>query len=276
MEPTNHAEDRRQITPISKNTCLLKHFPPNPSLEFVENLEKEIPLEVSHLIAQGGGSTIDGAKWIANKRGIKLTAIPTTAGTGSEVTKYCVLTVDGKKKTFDFKVPDSYVLDPRLVVTLPKLHTIASGVDALSQALEALWSKNATQESKEYSSIAYNLIIKSLKKSIAQPMNEKLRADTLIAANFSGRAIDITKTNVCHAISYPLTDLYGIPHGIACGMSLSYFAKLFLNLDLKELLQILPKYEFDVEKVASIAIQSKKLEDCHLPITKGDIIASLS
>jgi len=253
---------------------LLQHVPPNPTLEYAESYN--IPKGTTEILSVGGGSTIDVGKWLANKYGIKHTAIPTTAGTGSEVTRYCVLTVGGKKVTFELKKPDSYILDPRLVTTLPELHTLSSGLDALAQSLEALWSTNQTPESHNYATVAYELVIANLKRSMEEPKNEIYRMNMLIAANFSGRAIEITKTNVCHAISYPLTELYGIPHGIACAMSLEYFAqKNGIDLSFWFLQFAFPKYSIDKKKIANIAIKSKKLESYPQKINKLDIIQSL-
>jgi alcohol dehydrogenase class IV len=224
----------------------------------------------------GGGSTIDVGKWLAFKYKIKHTAMPTTAGTGSEATKYCVLTTDGQKKTYDLQEPDSYILNPSLVVTLPELYTLSSGLDALSQAMEAHWSTNATPESRNYSAIAIEMVVNNLKKSMEQPKNERYRMNMLMAANFSGRAINITKTNVCHAISYPLTDLYGIPHGIACAYSLPYFAeKMGFDLEMFFLQFQLPLYDIDREKVADIVMGSEKLKSYPQAISRQDVIDSL-
>ena len=258
-----------------KKSIILQHCPPNPTLQFAEHLR--LPSwEVNHIISIGGGSTIDVGKWLADKYKIKHTAVPTTAGTGSEVTKYCVLMVDSKKVTFDLKEPDSYILNPKLVVTLPELQTLSTGLDALSQAFEAHWSTNATIESKNYSILAMELIIRNLKLSMESPLNEVYRMNMLIGANMSGRAINITKTNVCHAISYPLTELYNIPHGIACAMSLKYFAKKTgMDLDMFFLNFKLPKYKIDKEKIADIVIQSPKLSSYPHNISRQDIINSL-
>lgn len=257
---------------------LLEHCPPNPTLEYADSIK--VPKKYKTLISRGGGSTIDVGKWVAAKYGLKHIAIPTTAGTGSEVTPYCVLSVNVEKRTFteDRFIPDGYVLDPRLVTTLPRLHTLASGLDALSQALEAKWSKNATPESNQWANTAIDLIPKNLVKSLNHPEDLTARMNMLLGANFSGRAITITKTNVCHALSYPLTMWYNIPHGLACALSLSYFAKKALNLDLDEFLQSLdlPKYEFDAEKVAKATISSPKLLDYPQPISEGDLFSSLS
>jgi alcohol dehydrogenase class IV len=104
-------------------------------LEYADSFD--IPKGTTEILSVGGGSTLDVGKWLAFKYKLRHTAIPTTAGTGSEVTRYCVLTVQGKKTTYELRKPDSYILDPRLVTTLPELHTLSSGLDALCQALEA-------------------------------------------------------------------------------------------------------------------------------------------
>lgn len=254
---------------------LLEHCPKNPTLEFAESIG--ITKEYTEIISIGGGSTIDVGKWLAHKYNLKHTAIPTTAGTGSEVTKYCVLTVNGKKETFDLKEPDSYILDPANVVTLPEIYTLSSGLDALSQAFESYWSINATYESKLYAKTAIEIIRIALPESIKNPTSHKARMDMLIAANLAGRAINMTKTNVCHAISYPLTDIFDIPHGLACALSLQYFTKLATGIDLTEFLNQLPipKLKYDKELIADIAIKNKKLEDFPHKITRQDIVNSL-
>lgn len=256
----------------------LQHCPPNPTLEYACHIE--VPEGTTEIVSEGGGSTIDVGKWVAKEHGLKHLAIPTTAGTGSEVTKYCVLTVSGKKTTFvdDAYIPNGYILDPEKVVGLPPLHTLASGLDALSQALEAYWSKNATQESLHYSAAALDIIPRALLRSLEEPTDLVARMDMLIAANLAGRAINITKTNVCHAISYPLTEKYEIPHGIACGLTLGYFAKKAVGLDLTSYLDALkiPSYNLNIDDIADIAIKSPKLKDFPTEITREDIITALN
>ena len=257
---------------------LNQHCPSNPTLEYVESIK--IPKGTLEIISEGGGSTIDVGKWLSRKYNLKHTAIPTTAGTGSEVTKYCVLMEKGKKVThIDEKfIPDNFILNPELVTTCPKEVTLSAGLDAMSQALESLWSKNRMPESMFYSESSLNLIPKFLVNSLKNPKDLIARMNMLIAANFSGRAINITGTNICHAISYPLTELYNIPHGLACGMSLGYFAKKIANIDLSEFIKGLglPKYDIDIDKIATIVMESEKIKDCLMPITKEDIIASLT
>lgn len=255
----------------------LRHCPPNPSVKYADSIV--LGPQYSEIVSIGGGSTIDVGKWLARKYKLRHTAIPTTAGTGSEVTRYSVLTVAGKKITYELDVPNSYVLDPRLIVSLPPLQTLASGLDALSQCIEALWSVKKTMQSQNFAAIGIQLITDNFKRSLEDPTDELARMNMLLAANFSGRAIELTKTNVCHAISYPLTELYDIPHGIACAMSLRYFATKIGMTDMADYLLnfYLPKYkDVDPEKVAKIAIRSEKLKDYPLPVTQEDIVNALS
>ena len=202
--------------------------PTNPTLEFAEKMFEEVK-GYDEIVSIGGGSTIDVGKYIAWKLQIKHKAIPTTAGTGSEITKFAVFIKNGKKFSFedDALIPDSYELKPELVVSLPAIHTVASGLDALSQAIESYWSPLSTYGSKEYSKKAISIIISSLLASYKNPGNRELRRSMMVAANYSGRAINITRTSICHAISYPLTTRYNIPHGIACAVTLPIFMKIF-------------------------------------------------
>lgn len=257
---------------------LIEHCPPNPTFEYAESIVP--PFETTEIVSKGGGSTIDVAKWVARKYGMFHHAIPTTAGTGSEATKYCVLMVDGKKTTFidDAFIPTSYELDPRNVASCPVDVTISSGLDALSQAYEALWSKFATRESDIYSKRAIRIILKYFMRSVNSPNDMKARDEMLIGAHLSGKAINIAPTNICHAISYPLTEIYGIPHGLACGMSLSYFLnKNGTDSELigKLLFLYSIKYDIDKQMIASIAIQNEKLKDMAFDVTLEDIINSL-
>ena len=203
---------------------------PNPTIETAEyylNIAKiNRPDEIESI---GGGSTLDIGKYISWKLNIPHTAIPTTAGSGSEATKYAVFVVNGKKKTFEDKalLPTNYKLKPELLLTLPSAITISSGLDALSHAVESFWSPEATEESKRYSEFAINGITACLYDSWKNPQNEYLRGRMLESANYAGKAINITRTSICHALSYPMTVKYGIPHGIACASTLPIFMKEF-------------------------------------------------
>jgi len=242
-------------------------------LEHAESIK--IGKKYTEIVSIGGGSTIDVGKWLARKYGLKHTAIPTTCGSGSEMTKFCVLMVDGKKVTFSDKrfIPKKHILQPNLLQTLPVDQIISSGLDALSHSLESYWSINSTKMSRKYSLSAMNFLVSNFKKALKY--DEEALMYMLVGANLAGRAINITKTNVCHAISYPLTEIYGIPHGIACAMTLPYFTKKMMGKDISFIKRYLPTYKIDKKKIADIAFKSGKLKDCPKLVTKLDIKKAL-
>jgi len=182
------------------------------------------------IIGIGGGSVIDTAKAIKlfhyqdKYQKIPLVAIPTTAGSGSEATHFIVY-YKGKEKQSkgisDITLPEYVILDPTFTLTLSRQIAASSGIDALSQAIESYWSINSNQESKEYSRKAIKVILGNLEKAVLG--NQYSKEQMLFAANLAGKAINISKTTACHAVSYPLTAYFNIPHGHACGLTLGEF-----------------------------------------------------
>jgi alcohol dehydrogenase len=217
------------------------NFRENPHIEDVKNgIELFQSEESDFIIAIGGGTVIDMAKlinifshqkgdlirYIKKEKKIKnkgkiLIAIPTTSGTGSEATHFAVVYV-GKEKysvAHKFILPDYSIIDPTLTLNLSKKISASTGIDALSQSIESYWSINSTKESKKYAKKAIKLIFGNLEKVVNNPSNES-RLAMAKAANLSGKAINITKTTAPHAISYPLTSYFMIPHGHAVGLTL--------------------------------------------------------
>ena len=189
------------------------------------------------IIAVGGGSTIDVAKCIKlfcklskdklyieqdfQDSGISLIAIPTTAGTGSESTRYAVIYYGGKKQsiTHDSIVPDIAILEPAVLKTLPLYQKKCTMLDALCQGIESWWSVNSTPQSKEYSKSAVETIMKRWREYIFD--NTDIAAKEIMqASNLAGRAICITQTTAPHAFSYKITSMYGLPHGHAVAVGL--------------------------------------------------------
>jgi alcohol dehydrogenase class IV len=157
-------------------------------------------------------------------RGKPLIAIPTTAGTGSEMTQFSTLYIDNKKHSISDPVllPEVAIVDPELTRTLPPYLTATSGMDALSQAIESYWSVNSTDESKGCAEVAIRSIVPALKHAVCEPDDESRRAMAR-AANYAGRAINITRTTAPHALSYALTAGFGVPHGQAVALTLPLF-----------------------------------------------------
>ena len=204
-------------------------FDPNPKTESVEAayaLARENPPDL--LLAIGGGSAIDVAKGVLDRflaeGGAEpplLAAVPTTAGTGSEATRFAVLYKDGKKLSLDRPElrPSLVVLDPALTASLPRYTTACSGLDAIAQAIEALWAVRSTPESDAFAEEALTLLLPALPAAV-KTGDATARTAMLRGANLAGRAIDITRTTAAHAFSYAFTSAHRIPHGHAVWLSL--------------------------------------------------------
>lgn len=225
-------------------------FTPNPLYEDVcKGIELFHAEQCDTILAVGGGSSIDVAKCIklyckmSNDRlyleqeykdtGVQLIAIPTTAGTGSESTRYAVIYYDGKKQsvTHDSIVPDVAILEPKVLKTLPVYQKKCTMLDALCQGIESWWSVNSTDESKEYSKMAVETIIKWWREYIFDNTDESAE-HIMEAANNAGRAINITQTTAPHAFSYKITSMYGLPHGHAVAVCLPVIWEYMLgNMD---------------------------------------------
>lgn len=225
---------------LSKKTDLVifSDFTPNPDYEsVVKGVDVFNKTKCEMIIAVGGGSAIDVAKCIklyAKMKNeelffeqeiipndIKLIAVPTTAGTGSESTRYAVIYYKGEKQSISHSscIPDIAILDATVLKKLPVYHKKSTMLDALCHAIEAFWSVNSNEVSKNYSIEAIRLIMKYKDSYLSNEDvgNEKM----LIAANLAGKAIDITQTTAGHAMCYKITSLFGIAHGHAAAICLS-------------------------------------------------------
>lgn len=188
------------------------------------------------IVAVGGGSTLDVAKCIKlysnmdpnenyltqqpKDPHVPLIAIPTTAGTGSESTRFAVIYYEGKKQsvTSDIILPNAVILDPSLLKTLPIYQKKCTLLDALCQGIESFWSVNSTDESKAYAKEAIETITENMESYL---YGDDAAAEKILkAANLAGRAINITQTTAPHAMSYKLTSLYRLPHGHAVAICL--------------------------------------------------------
>ena len=223
--------------------------------ELVEIINKIKNFKPDLILAIGGGSVIDYAK-IANvvdvrpdledlivdysfpfkKKYTKLSIIPTTAGSGAEVTSNAVIYVNGIKYSFESEllIPDNYFLIPEFLISAPSKIKASAGFDAIAQALESLVSKKSNDQSVEYA-------LKSLRISINSYIpfldnsNLKNATEMSIAANLAGKAISISKTTAPHATSYPFSSLFNISHGHAVGLFFEkFFAFNYKNLNKSE------------------------------------------
>ncbi|MEM3462679.1 MAG: iron-containing alcohol dehydrogenase [Candidatus Bathyarchaeia archaeon] len=195
------------------------------------------------IIGIGGGSVLDLAKVAsmapANPgpmggylgkdklagKGLPLIAIPTTSGTGSEVSQAIVLsTRDGVKAAiWDHRVmPDVAIVDPTLTISMPPKVTASSGVDALSHSVEALMSKLANPITDCLAIESIRIVFRSLPRAFAQGDDLGARSDMSMAALMAGLAFSNSSLAAGHAIAYTYSHKYGMPHGAACGLALPY------------------------------------------------------
>ena len=226
------------------------NFDTNPKIEDVRSgIEFCNKKNIDLIVAIGGGSAIDMAKLIRcymhcntelettiitnhipPPNSLPLMAIPTTAGTGSESTKFAVVYVDKVKYSVshDSLLPNYAVIIPKFTYNSSKYLTAATGADALCQAIESYWSVLSTDESREYAKEA----IIELWQHLPQALNNNLesRDQVAIAANLAGRAINISLTTAAHAYSYGFTTYLNIPHGHAVALTLPFFFNENLNV----------------------------------------------
>ena len=187
------------------------------------------------IIAVGGGSVMDYAK-ISNainftkkleksiinhqyeliKKKTKLICIPTTSGSGAEVTSNAVIYINGIKHSIegDLIKPDYFFLIPKLVIKSPKAIKASAGVDAIAQAVESLISKKSNSQSVIFAQKSLEISLKYFLESLKNPTKYNT-SYMCISANLAGRAINISKTVAPHAVSYPFTSLYNVGHGHA-------------------------------------------------------------
>ena len=243
------------------SSLIINDVPSNPTIEYCDQKLNDLKnIEVDSIIAIGGGSAMDAAKVfiaalnIRNKSTIELIRhkekigdsivsifIPTTHGTGSEVTMWGTIWDMKNKIKYSISHPELYpnyaILDYKLTESLPEDLSIITLMDALSHSLESIWNINRNDISTKYAIKAIELIMKNF--------NNYNRKKLLYASTLAGLAFSNTKTAIAHSISYPLTMEYNIPHGIASSITLPPLLVLSKDAIRKELSQIYDKLGID-------------------------------
>ena len=209
-------------------------FSTNPKEEDVKKAIKNLQDEYDIIISIGGGSVIDFAKAYRfyKKSNLKLIAIPTTSGTGSESTQFAVIYVDGVKKSLDDKkiLPEYVILDSQFIENNPKYLKATTALDAYCQAIESYFACNSTALSRKYALDSMKLC----RDNIVNYVNSsdiEVCANMMKASNLAGRAINISRTTAAHAMSYSITSKYGLPHGHAVALNIAKLLKYNKNVD---------------------------------------------
>ena len=230
---------------------------PNPQLSGAAAVAALIrEREADGVIGVGGGSTLDTAKFaaaIAYNGGealdyfrgslvfpldhIPVVTVPTTAGTGSEVTQVSVMSCGSEKKTINHPafMPKAAVVDPLLTRSVPPRTTMNTGLDALAHALEGWWSRNHQPISDLMAVEAVRLVLENLEAAWRDGSDLEARTNMSLAALLGGLAFALPKTAGSHACSYPLSEDYGLPHGEACAFTLDSFVRINADARLETL-----------------------------------------
>ncbi len=211
---------------------------PNPSMENVDNgYARYKEHDCDSVICLGGGSPIDAGKAIAilatndgniidyagmhavENSPVSIIAIPTTAGTGSEVTPVAVITDEEKNYKFtiySYKIiPETAILDPDLAASLPADIAASTGMDALTHAVEAYLSKISHPFADAVAEKSMELIGKNVRKFVADRKNHEAAAGMLLGSMFAGLAFSWGRLGNVHAMAEPLGVYFDIPHGVA-------------------------------------------------------------
>ena len=224
-----------KLDSISTPIVRFSDFQPNPLYySVVEGVKLFKDTLCDCIIAVGGGSAIDVAKCIklySNLPGdgfdgswlkadiipnqIPFLVMPTTAGTGSEATRYAVIYFEGAKQsiTSESFIPETVLMDPNALKTLPLYQRKATMCDALCHAIESFWSVNSTEESKEYSKKAIQGVLENIDGYLNN--TDSGNEGMLRAAHMAGQAINVTQTTAGHAMCYKITSLFNAAHGHA-------------------------------------------------------------
>ncbi|KJS81168.1 MAG: hypothetical protein JM58_17625 [Peptococcaceae bacterium BICA1-8] len=237
---------------------------PEPSIESVEAAFSELKSGGFDIIlAVGGGSCLDTAKAVGvlatnlgniqdyagwnkfNNKPIPLIAIPTTAGTGSEMTDAAVIT--NKKQNVKFTIkhdiynrPSVAILDPCVLRTVPKGLAVTTGFDALAHAVEAYTSLMSTPYLDAFSLYSIELIGKHLHNFALDRSDEEAASGMLLASNMAGIAFPIAGTGNCHCIGRFLGGTHPISHGMCCSIILPHVVEF--------------NYAYSIEKFKKIAM----------------------
>ena len=230
----------------------------NPDVEDLYHYYQQINnFDYQCIVGIGGGSVLDLSKSLSALKNMEIDSttalrsvieqklykenqnivpwigMPTTSGTGSEVTCWATIwdRARGIKLSIDCEklYANTAIIDPTLTASLPKASTASTALDALCHATEAYWSKKSNEISRVYSLEAIKRIVNNIEKVLTQPNEITIRNEIALGSLYAGLAFSNTRTTACHSISYPLTLELGIDHGIAASLTLAKVMELNLE-----------------------------------------------
>lgn len=252
---------------------------PNPDVKECDACIESIRHhDCDFVVALGGGSVMDCAKAASVLcRGdissaeavagsplpashIPVIAVPTTAGTGSEVTSVSVLSDHERGLKVPLNSPEMYpavaLVDPLLTLSAPPHLTASAGLDALCHAIEAFWSRHHQPVCDALAIEAASLVMNNLERAVKHPDDVDAREKMVLAAVIAGMAFAIPKTSAPHACSYPLTNRLGIAHGEACALTLTWFLRFNADKGCERLRRLSAALGYETPEALATAIDS--------------------
>lgn len=255
-----------------------------PTIQLLEEALNELKKSGAQVVlGLGGGSSMDTAKAAAilvknpgtvinylkgkesfKNPGLPVIAVPTTAGTGSELTRFAVFTgieIKTKYSFGDYKIMAKYaILDPELTLTLPPKMTAGTGMDALTHAIESYVNYAAHPISEPMAMHAIKLVAKSLRKAVAKGDNLKAREDMLMASALAAIAFSSTRVGIVHATSQPAGAHFSIPHGISNAIMLPYVMEYNLIGNPERYIEIAIAFGEHVESLTPMEAAAKSVK----------------
>ena len=228
----------RNLTDVFGSISTFHEVTPDPDIALVERMtEFARAKKTDLLIAIGGGSAIDATKAVRvllseggvitdyegmdkiTKTTVPMIAIPTTSGTGSEVTSFSIVSDHARKRKMVLAgraiAADVALVDPLLTLSMPKSVTASTGMDAMTHAIEAALSTIATPLTDLNAYKAISLIYQYLPKAVCSPEDIEARSQVMLGSLFAGIAFNSAILGLAHAIAHPLGAVCGLPHGLA-------------------------------------------------------------
>lgn len=277
---------------------VIDHTPPEPNVDQVNEIFREAQKSACEMIIGiGGGSSMDVAKIVAimltnapslsemlegakiERRGIPTLMIPTTAGTGAEVTPNAIFLVPEKELKIgvvsEKMIPDCVILDPGLTVNLPGPITASTGMDALAHAIECYISKKANPFSNTFALKAISLISRSIRTAYRNGQDIEARHDMLLGAMLGGLCISTSSTVAVHALAYPLGGKYRIPHGLSNAILLPHVMCFNLDAAGEKFRDIAAAMGLEVEGLSVRKAAEKMIDNLHSLISDLNIRVDL-
>lgn len=274
---------RNLLEPLNIKVGCFDGVEPEPRIQIVQECIAAVAEgDYQVLIGLGGGSSMDITKCasvlqanggeiknyfgvnLIPKPGLPMIMVPTTAGTGSEVTAIAILSdTDAELKkgiVSPYMLPDVAIVDPELTVSMPPKVTAATGMDALTHAIEAYISVNSTPITDSLALKAIKLIAGSLRAAVANGENIKARSNMAMASLLAGIAFANAGVGAVHALAYPLGGKYHIPHGVSNTLMLPYVMEYNLISNLPKFVDIAKAMGEEVDQLSVREAANKALE----------------